>query len=138
MDDVRAYIAHPSNRREDQIENADTALAAVAAERFDEGDAEFAYIMTADVDAGDGIVSATGSASMSSSKMESSYSRRLRDTSGARVGAECAPIGVFTEVFVDVSGDIWLATRKGRCRNEQAVGVNFYTVVSLGCTLRDS
>ena len=32
MDDVRSFIARSSNRNEDQIEKADTALAAVAAE----------------------------------------------------------------------------------------------------------
>jgi hypothetical protein len=58
MDDVRTYIAQSSNRPEDQIEKADTALAAVAAERLDEGDADFAYVVTTDTDAGDGIVSA--------------------------------------------------------------------------------
>lgn len=58
MDDVRTYIAQSSNRAEDQIEKADTALAAVAAERLDEGDADFAYVVTTDTDAGNGIVSA--------------------------------------------------------------------------------
>ncbi len=58
MDDVRTYIAQSSNRPDDQIEKADTALAAVAAERLDEGDADFAYVVTTDTDAGDGIVSA--------------------------------------------------------------------------------
>jgi hypothetical protein len=58
MDDVRTFIAQSSNRREDQIEKADTALAAVAAERLDAGDAEFACIVTTDIDAGEGIVSA--------------------------------------------------------------------------------
>ncbi|MCU4717736.1 hypothetical protein [Halapricum hydrolyticum] len=58
MDDVRTFIAQSSNRREDQIEKADTALAAVAAERLDSGDAAFAYIVTTDIDAGEGIVSA--------------------------------------------------------------------------------
>jgi len=58
MDDVRAFIAQSSNRREDQIEKADTALAAVAAERLAAGDADFVYIVTTDIDAGEGIVSA--------------------------------------------------------------------------------
>ncbi|GAA0721072.1 hypothetical protein J2744_000379 [Halorubrum trapanicum] len=57
MDDVRTFIARSSNRREDQIEKADTALAAVAAERLDTGDVEFACIVTTDIDAGEGIVS---------------------------------------------------------------------------------
>lgn len=58
MDDVRTFIAQSSNRREDQIEKADSALAAVAAERLDAGDTGFACIVTTDVDAGEGIVSA--------------------------------------------------------------------------------
>jgi hypothetical protein len=58
MDDVRSFIARSSNRREDQIEKADTALAAVAAERLDAGEVEFACIVTTDIDAGEGIVSA--------------------------------------------------------------------------------
>nr|WP_226483241.1 hypothetical protein [Natrinema amylolyticum] len=58
MDDVRTYIAQSSNRREDQIEKADTALAAVAAERLDADDVEFACIVTTDIDVGEGIASA--------------------------------------------------------------------------------
>ena len=58
MDDVRTFIAQSSNRREDQIEKADTALAAVVADRLDAGDVEFACVVTTDIDAGEGIVSA--------------------------------------------------------------------------------
>jgi len=58
MDDVRTFIAQSSNRREDQIEKTDTALAAVATERLDAGDVEFACVVTTDVDAGEGTVSA--------------------------------------------------------------------------------
>ncbi|WP_435186854.1 hypothetical protein [Halobellus sp. EA9] len=58
MDDVRTYIAQSSNRREDQIEKADTALAAVGTERLEAGDAEFVCAVTTDIDAGEGIVSA--------------------------------------------------------------------------------
>ncbi|WP_115864985.1 hypothetical protein [Halorussus litoreus] len=58
MDDVRTFIAQSSNRREDQIEKADTALAAVAAEHLDVGDAEFTCVVTTDIDAGEAIVSA--------------------------------------------------------------------------------
>jgi len=58
MDDVRMYIAQSSNRREDQTEKADTALAAVAAERLTGSDVDFACIVTTDIDAGKGIVSA--------------------------------------------------------------------------------
>ena len=59
MDDVRTFIAQSSNRREDQIEKADTALAAVVAERLDAGSVEFACVVTTDIDAGEGIVSAS-------------------------------------------------------------------------------
>lgn len=58
MDDVRTFIAQSSNRREDQIEKADTALAAVVADRLNAGDVEFARVVTTDIDAGEGIVSA--------------------------------------------------------------------------------
>jgi len=58
MDDVRTYIAQSSNRREDQIEKADTALAAVAAKRLAGSDADRACVVTTDIDAGMGIVSA--------------------------------------------------------------------------------
>lgn len=58
MDDVRGYIARSSNRNEDQIEKADTALAAVAATHLDGGRAECACIVTTDFDAGDGVVAA--------------------------------------------------------------------------------
>jgi hypothetical protein len=58
MDDVRTFIAQLSNRQEDRIEKADTALAAVAADRLDMGDAEFACVVTTDIGAGEGIVSA--------------------------------------------------------------------------------
>jgi hypothetical protein len=58
MDDVREFIAQSSNRREDQIEKADTALGAVAADRLAAGDADFACVVTTDIDAGEGIASA--------------------------------------------------------------------------------
>jgi len=57
MDDARRYIAQSSNRRDDQIEKADTALAAVAAERL-AGSADFALVVTTDVDAGEATVEA--------------------------------------------------------------------------------
>lgn len=57
MDDVRAFIARSSNRDEDQIEKADTALAAVAVELL-QGKKEFACVVTTDVDAGEGLVAA--------------------------------------------------------------------------------
>ena len=54
MDDVRSFIARSSNRDEDQIEKADTALAAVAAELLEQN--EFVCVVTTDIDAGDGVV----------------------------------------------------------------------------------
>lgn len=57
MDDVRAFIARSSNRDEDQIEKADTTLAAVAAEVLEEN-ADFVCIVTTDRDAGEGVVAA--------------------------------------------------------------------------------
>jgi hypothetical protein len=57
MDDVRSFIARSSNRDEDQIEKADTALAAVAVELL-QGKKEFACVVTTDVDAGEGLVAA--------------------------------------------------------------------------------
>lgn len=57
MDNVRSFIAHSSNRDEDQIEKADTALAAVAAERLEEN-THYVSIVTTDLDAGEGAVAA--------------------------------------------------------------------------------
>lgn len=54
MDDVRSFIARSSNRDEDQIEKADTALAAVAVELLEQN--KFACVVTTDIDAGDGVV----------------------------------------------------------------------------------
>jgi hypothetical protein len=58
MDDVRRYIASSSNRDEDEIEKADTALGAVAVERLHNRKAAFVAVVTTDVDAGEGIVAA--------------------------------------------------------------------------------
>lgn len=58
MDDVGSYIAASSNRDEDQIEKADTALGAVAVERLSNGEAEFITVVTTDTDAGEGVVAA--------------------------------------------------------------------------------
>jgi hypothetical protein len=58
MDDVRSYIARSSNREEDQIEKADTALGAVAATLLDSGEARYVCVVTTDSDAGDGVVTA--------------------------------------------------------------------------------
>ena len=54
MDDVRSFIAHSSNRDEDQIEKADAALAAVAVELLEQN--EFVCVVTTDIDAGEGVV----------------------------------------------------------------------------------
>lgn len=58
MDDVRSYIARQSNRDEDTIEKADTALAGIAAQLLIRGEAPFVYIVTTDTTAGEGAVSA--------------------------------------------------------------------------------
>lgn len=58
MDDVRQFIAHSSNRDEDNIEKADTALAAIAVEYLDSESADYACIVTTDGDAGEGTVTA--------------------------------------------------------------------------------
>lgn len=60
MDDVRSFIARSSNRDEDQIEKADTALAAVTVELLQD-DNEFVCVVTTDVDAGEGVVASLGS-----------------------------------------------------------------------------
>lgn len=57
MDDVRTFIARSSNRTEDQIEKADTALAAVAVQLLEKG-ASHVCLVTTDVDAGEGVVAA--------------------------------------------------------------------------------
>lgn len=58
MDAARRFIARSSNRDEDRIEKADTALAAVAVELLDAGRSDFVCIVTTDVDAGDAAVAA--------------------------------------------------------------------------------
>ena len=62
MDDVRGYIARTSNRNEDTIEKADTALAGVAAQLLETGKAAYIYLVTTDIDAGEGAVSAVDNA----------------------------------------------------------------------------
>jgi hypothetical protein len=57
MDDVRLFIARSSNRREDDIEKADTALAAVAVELLG-AEHEYVCVVTTDIDAGNGVVAA--------------------------------------------------------------------------------
>jgi hypothetical protein len=58
MDDVRASIARKSNRDEDRVEKADTALAGVAAQLLERGDIFFVTVVTTDRDAGEGVVRA--------------------------------------------------------------------------------
>lgn len=55
MDDVRSYIATASNRPEDQIEKADTALAGVAVQRLARDDVSSVTVVTTDTDAGAGV-----------------------------------------------------------------------------------
>lgn len=55
MDGVRSYIARSSNRSEDRIEKADTALAATAVERL-EAESGLVCIVTTDIDAGEAVV----------------------------------------------------------------------------------
>jgi len=57
MDNVRSFIASSSNRDEDTIEKADTALAAVAVEQLQDT-ARSVCIVTTDIDAGKGCVKA--------------------------------------------------------------------------------
>ena len=57
MDDVRSFIARSSNRDEDQIEKADTALGAVAVGLL-QRENDFVCIVTTDIDAGESVVAA--------------------------------------------------------------------------------
>jgi len=54
MDGVQRYIANADNRSADEIERADPALAAVAAQELIQGTADHAYIYTTDRLAGEG------------------------------------------------------------------------------------
>jgi hypothetical protein len=56
MDDARRFIANTSNRDEDGVEKADTALAGVAARLLSAGEAEAVRIVTTDRDAGTATV----------------------------------------------------------------------------------
>lgn len=62
MDDVRGYIARASNRDEDTIEKADTALAGLAGQFFDNNEAAYIYLVTTDIHAGEGSVAAVEAA----------------------------------------------------------------------------
>lgn len=55
MDDVRTFIAQTSNRDEDHVEKADTALAGVAVELLERGETSFITVVTTDSDAGEGV-----------------------------------------------------------------------------------
>lgn len=58
MDHAGRFIAKSSNRNEDQIEKADTALAGVSIQLLDTGEAEFIRLVTTDTAAGEGVVNA--------------------------------------------------------------------------------
>ena len=58
MDGVRGFIARESNRSEDNIEKADTALGGVAARLLESGKAASICVLTTDDDAGNGVVTA--------------------------------------------------------------------------------
>lgn len=55
MDGVQRYVASADDRRADEIERADAALAALAAQHLDAGLATEAYVYTTDVAAGEGV-----------------------------------------------------------------------------------
>lgn len=57
MDAVRRRIVSASNRPEDTIEKADTALVAVVIQLLENGQAAFVYFITTDIDAGEATVS---------------------------------------------------------------------------------
>ena len=54
MDGVQRYIASVDDRPADEVEQADAALAALAAQQLSTGQATAAYIYTTDIAAGDG------------------------------------------------------------------------------------
>ena len=54
MDGVQRYIASVDDRPADEVEQADAALAALAAQQLSTGQATTAYIYTTDIAAGDG------------------------------------------------------------------------------------
>ena len=56
LDDARRFIANASNRDEDTVERADTALAGVAVQLLDGGEAERIRLVTTDQDAGEATV----------------------------------------------------------------------------------
>ena len=54
MDGVQRYIANADDRPADEVERADAALAALAAQHLNAGTANEAYIYTTDIAAGEG------------------------------------------------------------------------------------
>lgn len=56
LDDARRFIANASNRDEDAVERAGTALAGVAVQLLDGGEAEQVWLVTTDRDAGEATV----------------------------------------------------------------------------------
>ena len=54
MDGIKRYIANADDRPADEVEGADAALAALAAQQLTTGQATAVYIYTTDIAAGDG------------------------------------------------------------------------------------
>jgi hypothetical protein len=61
MDGIQRYIANADERPADEIERADPALGALAAQVLSSGDATHAYIYTTDIAAGEGAKTVLGS-----------------------------------------------------------------------------
>lgn len=55
MDGVRRYIAQASNRSEHMIKKTDTALGGVAIQLLFDGEAEYVYVITTDIQAGKAV-----------------------------------------------------------------------------------
>ena len=62
MDNIQRYIASVDDRSEDEVERADPALGALAAQVLSTGEATHAYIYTTDIAAGEGAETVLGSA----------------------------------------------------------------------------
>lgn len=61
MDGIQRYIANADDRPADEIERADPALGALAAQELSSGEATRAYIYTTDIAAGEGAETVLGS-----------------------------------------------------------------------------
>ncbi len=61
MDGVQRYIANVDDRPADDVERADAALAALAAQHLSAGSATEVYIYTTDIAAGEGAETVLGS-----------------------------------------------------------------------------